>query len=87
VDLSLIIDSCFLTFSIAGHKSNECQNEKVEDNRGGYGGYNGGGNYNSNGTNGGGDSSFGAVTAEGDWASGTADTSNTFGAVEATGDW
>jgi hypothetical protein len=68
---------------IAGHKSNECQNEKVEDPR-----FNGGGGRNNNNTYGNAEpSAFGAVAAEGDWASGVANTNTIDVGVAATSEW
>lgn len=75
---------CLLIAFSAGHKSNDCQNEKVEDSR-----YGGGNSYSKN------DSyknvetsSFGAVAAEGDWASGGGgDASVGEVGVSAVGNW
>lgn len=72
---------------IAGHKSHECENEKVEDprfNSGGGGNYNGGGDSYGNAE----PSSVEAVATEGDWASGGGSAvAEVPGGVEASGDW
>lgn len=75
----------FANSVIAGHKSHECENERVEDPR--YNG--GGGNYKSRGNSYGNaePSSIGAVATEGDWASGGAAEVGAGGGVEATGGW